>query len=204
MPFQRVPYTAEAALIFTYQGKIMQNRMNFEIITPPYDATYLGNLATAVDLWCETDYQPLISSDWSYLRTEVRGLDSEFDLVVVDDTSAGAGESVNSAYPANVCKAFTLRSGLTGRSARGRWFSMGLSAAFTLNTNRNTITTTYRDSMIAALEALIADAFVAGWVAVITSRYHDGEKRDEGLNFAIAEVGVSDLTTDSQRNRLPT
>jgi len=203
MAFQSVPNTAEMAFIFSADGNVMQNRINFECITDPYDATLLANLATAGDLWVDSDYLPAVSSDVQYLRTEVRGLNDEFDLVVVEDANAGFGGTVSAVYPLNVSKAFTLRSGLTGRSARGRFYTVGMTAGHTVNGSRTLITTAYRDAFINALTSLISDAFVAGWVMVVTSRYHNGVKRTSGLNFAISQVGVSDMTTDSRRDRLP-
>lgn len=202
MAFQPVENTAQIDIMFSYLGSVMQNSLHAEYLFGAYDQTALASLANAVDAWVVASYKPLVSNVINYDRVEVRGLAIENDLVEINLDGAGVGGVGVACLPLNVTKCISLRSGLTGRSARGRFYSIGMVETH-MATTRTIVTTTYESALIAALTALVSSVFAVNWVLVITSRWHNKVKRDEGVNFPVAEIISVNRTTDSMRSRLP-
>jgi len=102
--------------------------------------------------------------------------------------------------PSNVTWVATLRSAFTGRSARGRFYTMpftdlGLASI-------NAVTSTFATAIIAFLEDVQARVTTNGWEMVVVSRFHNKTPRDPGIFFPITDIVARNLLTDSQRGRL--
>jgi len=202
MPFQRVPYAVEVNWIWDYLGKPLQNSPNFQTTAVGYTVAAKQALASAVDSWVHTQMKPLVADDITYLRTEVRGLNTEFDTVEIDFDNAGPGFRVGAMNPLNVALSIKLGSGLTGRSARGRMFTFGSNEGDLNVANRQTFGVTYRNAWVLAIQTLFTAAAAMGWTPVVVSRFHEGVKRPEAITFAITQVVLADINVDSQRQRL--
>ena len=199
MTFQAVPNTVEAHIRCDMDGIPMENVFYFKRASA-YNQGQLDALADAIDAWVDSDFMPLKSNLTTYVQTYVKGLSAAIDLQSTNTDNAGAVGVKPYAQANNVSKAITLRSGFTGRSARGRSFQFGMVGSDLSDTN--TVTQAFVDDVIDALEALKVIIEALGWIWVIVSRYHNGVLRAEGLTTAVASFGVSNLTVDSQRNRL--
>jgi len=199
MAFQPAPNTVEVNPRFLGDGIPMENALTF-YRAGGYDLTSITALANAVQAWVVSDYLPLVNNLVTSNGTYVKGLGSAADVQYTAVTGIGTAGAVTSAMANNVTKAITLRSGLTGRSSRGRLFAIGLSA--TQLNGVATIEQTYVDDLVDALEALKVIVEALGWVWVIVSRYTNGAKRATAVNTPVNSFGVSDLTTDSMRGRL--
>lgn len=204
MAFQSVPDTAEIDMIFTLNGVAAQNVFYAER-AGGYVKADLDALAAQIDLQWDGTWKALQNGEVSYLRTEVRGLDVENDLVVTDNTSAGVGIKVGAALPNNVTFAVKKESGLSGRSARGRCFWIGVPTAELESTDENQIKAAYITSMVAAVDD-IREGIVAltGWTPVLVSRFQGGAKRTTGKTFPWISSTNVDTRVDTQRGRLPT
>jgi hypothetical protein len=201
MAFQSVLNTALLEYVYSRSGTINENTLHVER-PAGYDLTDLTSLADLLDARWVTSFKPLIGAGVTYLRTQLTGLESINDLTVSNSDGTGAGSAAGTLLPANVTKSITLRTGLTGRSARGRFYTVGMTTNH-LQADTNLITTAYRDAILAALNALRSDCLSLGWLVVVTSRITEGEVRPLGQNFSVTSFGVFDLTTDSRRDRLP-
>lgn len=199
MAFQSAPNTVEVNPRFVGDGVPMENAMTFSR-AGGYDLADITALADAVQAWVISDYLPLVNNLVTSTGTYVKGLEFAEDVQYTALTGAGTAGAVGSAMANNVTKAITLRSGLTGRSSRGRLFAVGLSA--TQLNGVASIEQSYVDDIIAALEALKVIIEALGWIWVIVSRYHNNAKRAVAVNFNVNAFGTSDLTTDSMRGRL--
>jgi len=199
MPFQSAPNTVEINPRFVGDGVPMENAITF-FRSGGYDLSDLTTLVDAVQAWVISDYLPLMNNLVTSTGTYGKGLEFEEDVQYTGVTGAGTAGGVANAQANNVTKAITLRSGLTGRSSRGRFFVIGLSSN-QLN-GVATIEQSYIDDIIEALEALKVIIEALGWVWVIVSRYKNNVKRTTAVNFAVNTFGTSDLTTDSMRGRL--
>lgn len=202
MAFQSVPGTAEAVVRIQLNGVISTNTFYFEQ-GGGYTQSDIDNLASLVDAWVDNEYLPLISADAAYLSTNVRGLENIVDLAAVDSTGAGVGGVAQKPLPANVTIAIKRETGLTGRSARGRVYIIGMPITW-LPTNENLVDPTLLTGMVAALNALRVDvAASSSWEEVVVSRYSNGVKRTTGVVFPVTTYINTDNTVDSQRGRLP-
>lgn len=200
MAFQTVPNTLEA---------VVQLLINSGEVTMTFYARYPGAygqaeadaLAEQMDLWADTELKPALSSSATYVGVLVRGLELLNDVFAFNNTNTGVGDVVSAPLPNNVAKAVARRSGLTGRSARGRvYFPLYLAA---LDANENFITAVTAADLVARLEEVSTYMAVAGGTEVIVSRYTAGAPRLFGVTFGVQDYAVTSLRVDSRRDRLP-
>jgi len=203
MPFQRVPFCAEADIIMTYQARILQNTPVFKWTAGLYTLANLQTLADVVGLWAHNSYKPLMDVDMVYASTEVHGLNAENDQVAISILNAGPGTAPGDMLPVNCTQCIKLSTGFTGRTARGRWFVIGMTDGHLNVANKDTTTTAFRTAWIVALDALRVNTLAAGWQWVIASRYHNGAKRTEATTLPVIFESFVNTEVDSQRGRLP-
>lgn len=105
--------------------------------------------------------------------------------------------------------AFTLRTGLSGRSFRGRIFAYGLTHTWN-GSSQNNVDSTVADDRVAGWTNLIGVS--AGWTpackwVVLSRRHKVGDtpnvERATGVGTPITGVGYSNLVLDFQRRRAP-
>lgn len=204
MAFQSVPDVAQVSIIFKQNGITMQN--SFYAHHPGgYSLANLEALAAEIDARVDGNFKVRQPIECEYLRTEVRGLDTENDLVAENSDNAGFGLDNADPLPNNVTFAIKKQSGLTGRSARGRAYWIGIPNDKLTASNENILTTAYVDFIVAAIDAMRTGIEVVGtWEAVLVSRFANGVKRTEGVTFPWVSTTFIDRTVDTQRGRLHT
>lgn len=199
MAFQSVPNTAEIVLTFGGSGATWVNVLH-AFKTSGYDETSLQALADVVDQWVVDEILPLMSSSHTYGSTVVRGLENLNDLEVIATAGAGVGLISSPPVPINAAAVVTLQTAFTGRSARGRVYFGGLSE------NQSNTSTSWAAGTVEAfrdaIAALIALLQAIDWVLSVVSRYSQGVKRTEGVNFAVTAAVARNNFVDSQRGRL--
>lgn len=201
MPFISVLNTAEAVIHGDLGGQGLANILHFEI-TGGYTQTDIDNLASLIDGEVGSNYLPLMNGNIIYTETTVRGLQNINDLHSVDATSTGTGTNSGNPLPANVSLCVTLRSALSGRSARGRFYAFPPGAG-ALQSSPNLFTSTYAAAVVTFLNGVAASAAAAGWSLVITSFIANKAPRLLGKNFLVTQIANRNLIADSQRGRLP-
>lgn len=200
MAFQAVPETAEVTVVY---------RQNLENITNSFHARLVGGyvladlvvLAAAVDVAIAANWLPIQTLDALYQRVEVRGLAVENDLFAENSDSSGAGADVIEGLPNNVTLSVKKTSGLTGRSARGRLYFMGIPSN-DLSTNENQWAAATVTAVEAAIEAVRVAITVTAWTPVIVSRFTGGLLRSVGVTFNWTGSVAVNINVDSQRGRL--
>lgn len=202
MAFQPVPDTVEVNMIFTQNGIIVQNVFYAER-SGGYSLLLLEDLAAAVDAQWQGTWRDQQPDEVAYLRTEVRGLATENDLIAIDDTSANNGTHVGDAMPNNVTLSVKKVSGLTGRSARGRTYWIGVPRTELTAADENEVEVAYVAEVVTSVDSIrIAIGGVSTWVPVLVSRFSNGVARSEGKTFPwIGTVSVNNRI-DTQRGRL--
>jgi hypothetical protein len=97
--------------------------------------------------------------------------------------------------------AVSWRTGITGRSFRGRTYHLGLSEAQYVG---STLEVTPAGLILTAYDALLTTInAISGNQMGVLSRYADKAPRVNGLLTPISNVEFVDLVLDSQRRRLP-
>jgi hypothetical protein len=199
MAFQPAPNCAEAVIRCTYGGKEVVNVLNF-FSTGGYTQSDLDNLAGEVDIYVGASYLPNLSPDLEYIETHVRGLANASDLEAHDNGSAGFGTAGGTSLPANVTLAIKMTTGFTGRSNRGRLYSLpNTDAALT---GPNMFNVTFATDIIAFLTSVQTGALSVGWNMVVLSRFTLGAPRTTATHRVITGFSYTDLKADSQRGRL--
>lgn len=201
MAFQPATNCAEVVVEGSQAGQQVVNTYYFR-----KDAAYtqedIDNLALAVDTWVGAVMLPLVSNQYSYIRTRVRGLTSAVDLASENNTSAGSGEQTGDSFPNNVALSVKRRSAFTGRAARGRVYWPGMTVN-QVELSTNTVTDAFVTLVLAALDALTEAAGEADWEAVILHRVSGGTPLAAAVIYTLVEWVVVDKVLDSMRRRLP-
>lgn len=200
MAFQSVPQCASIEIVFSAGGVTVENQLHAKF-SGDYVQSNLDDLAANVDVAVGTYYVPITHDFCTYLHTHVRGLTSIIDLEATDGTNTDTGPDSTGPKPNNVTLAISLRTGHTGRSARGRLYMVGLANDKFLNTNE--VETSYATAAIAMVGHIQTAISAAGWTMGIVSRFSGGVKRTTGIFTPITDIIVVNKVSDSQRGRLP-
>lgn len=174
-----------------------------------WTAAQLTTLVNAIDTWLTTGdgtNSPVnqMSNACTFTGIAARDLTTSTGPEVTKSI-AHVGTDVNGRVASGLSWALTLRTGLAGRSQRGRIFTIGLTTGAFDGTDKNLIATGHATATVNAYNALIAavSGAGAGWKLTVLSRFNNGAKRAAGVGTAITSVGYSDLWVDFQRRRSP-
>lgn len=199
MAYQRVPETVEVSVVFRNIGREVMN-LYYAKKVGGYSQADIDGLAAAVDN-VAPNFATIISLDDAYLRTDVRGLDSENDIVTTVNTSATSGSIASQPLPSNVSFVVTQRSGLTGRNAQGRVYCCCLPVAALAAEpygNEDRLDATHAAAWVGVVDAVrMAIENFGTWDPVLVSRYYQGAKRATAVTFPW-------ISSDARTNRVAT
>lgn len=202
MTFQSAPEIASIAIHGSSNGKQIANILHAKF-PGPYGASDITFLAASLITYVNTNYPPLMSPNLLFDDITVTGLNAINDFQAVSTLGASAGTAAGDPLPANNSLVCTLRSILTGRSARGRIFSFPTGTT-NLNASGGDL---YDTSYVTALETFWVGVSGAingsGWTHCILSRITGSAPRAVGIGFTVTSITVRNATADSQRRRLP-
>lgn len=207
MPFVPVTNTVLAELRMTADNQFVENTLYFEYLTLP-TLTEMTTLGQALIDWWDANIAPLIWIGVELREVVITALNSSTGLqATVVPATTQLGELNVSALPMNVSLTVSFRTGLRGRSFRGRNYIVGLVEG----------QTTAANEIVSATSAAFVDAYSllldfgqdigASWVVVSRFSGVDGNgdpiPRAAGVTTPITSVLVVDNIVDSQRRRLP-
>jgi len=206
MPFVPVPDTIEVDVNYILDGQVVQNTMYFESPTG-WDASSISAWLVEMRDLISSDLLPFLSSALELLELVGKLLDAASSIsATVTPPSPVSGSDINAAMPNHVSYTISFRTGLSGRSFRGRNYVPGLTAG---SVSGNVIDSTTRTGILDFYNTLLALATTEGYQMVVVSRYSgvdsngDPIPRVTGVTTPILSFGTADLTVDSQRRRLP-
>jgi hypothetical protein len=204
MPFQRVPETVQIAMVFEIQNVYVRN-LYYAQKPGGYNQADIDGLAAEIDNTMPPAFYSLMWQEDAYLETEVKGLDTEFDIASGAATPHAGSVATGRSLPLNVAFAVRQKSGLSGRSARGRVYIAGVlvnQVSFTAD-QQSYLTQTAADAWAAAVDGVrITIANYTTWDPVLVSRYHNGSKRAEAVVFPWIDTDYSSLKVATRRSRL--
>lgn len=199
MAFQAVPNTAEVDIRGTYFGQQVENTLYFTKDTP-FIMADLNDLAALVRSWYFEEVLPMQSSGYTFREVFAKGLDSVDSPSATDIAESGtAGGNSSPGMPGNVSIAISFRTGLAGRSFRGRNYFIGLAEE---EVTGNTVSSSQGTALQAAYNALLTVLSDTDFVWAVVSRVTAGAPRATGIATAVVTAVVTDLLIDSQRRRL--
>lgn len=203
MAFQAVPETVEIDRIYTLNGVLVQN-VYYAQLSGGYGQADIQALADKIDLVFPTTFVTEHPAEAIYVRTEVRGLADPNDIVAEQGLSNGPGTHPSVALPNNVTFSIKKTSGLTGRTARGRTFWIGVPTNILQAANENLVTGVWAAGVVADVDWIRTQIATVGlWEPVLVSRFLDKVKRPTGVTFPWTGTSNIDLQVDTHRGRMP-
>jgi hypothetical protein len=141
------------------------------------------------------------SSNIELMNVYIRELSTQNGIILDFPVSpAIAGARANSVLPMHTTLAVKHRTGVAGRSYRGRTYFIGLCEGDVIG---DFVATARGDTIRAALQDLRVDASNAGtFVQVVISRQLNGVPREIGVGTQILGTVLEDYRVDTQRRRL--
>jgi hypothetical protein len=186
--------------IYVWNGIICENQVHVlgvEDFTPET----LLTLWTTSQTWWNQYMKPLAHTSLSLTRIKCKAQYAP-DAPVLDEAVLPpiAGTDAGFFVPNNVSFALKLATGLAGRSARGRWYAVGLTGNQVLN--GVSLKTNYASTYVVALNALKQAYAAQGFTLCITSYRTNNAWRAEAVSWPVSGILYTDVNLDSQRRRL--
>lgn len=200
MPF--IPATDGYRAAVTYENTAGNQAVNvfwFRDAGGGDETTRAGVLTSIMADWLQTHWASVANIDWTAVNAEARGWSQEvagYDVQPLDIPGTLTGEPL----PSEVTIAISHRTGLTGRSMRGRTYHVGIGES---NTTGDYISDGYRINLINAYAALISMAMVFDFTWVVASFVTNGAPRVGAVLTPITQVVIVDTIVDSMRKRKP-
>jgi len=196
-----VPATVKASWFYTLNGEPAMNRMHIGVAATLPSAGDCATIASAMANWWLTNCVGLVPPVMSLRAVEVisiaeaNGPQATFSAGLPTPGTHNFGS-----MPGNCSFCVSLRTGLTGRSARGRWYWAGLCEDQVLDNTVNSGTIT---SIVGAIDNLLTTITALSAFPVIVSYISGGVPRPGGpVKFIITDALATDNIVDSQRGRL--
>jgi hypothetical protein len=202
MPFQPVPNGASAVIHATLDGETCDTTLGFSLnAAGPVAPAALAALATGLVNYWTSNQLAILPVEYVFNRIDLRAEDVEFGPQSETTGFAGAtGSLVGNIMPNNVTLAIAFRTGLAGRTNRGRnyWPSFLESEV-----NGQRVSAAKIGAILGAYSGMLGpDSIAAGWTWSVLSR-KELVPGGPGRAVGVTTVSVRDNVIDSQRRRLP-
>lgn len=201
-----VPHAVKVAMRYLVDGLPMYNVLN--VLCPgPASPADLTAIAGVFQAWWNAELRPSLSGAQQWLGADLYALDGPGSPVLVYNNSGVlTGSLAGGVYPPNVSICVSFKTGLSGRSYRGRLYMPGMP-------NVAPVSGGFTDAGSVAFwlprfDAIRTRLVAAGYQLCIVSLYSgtnpDGSKHERPVGIATPVITVSmDRRVDSQRRRLP-
>jgi hypothetical protein len=201
MAFVPVPNTALVEAIYQLDSQICENTLYFEFASGAPTGADLADLVEAVNSAIRTSILPFLTTVTQLLRVVGTLLDVADAIQFTSVTSLpAAGGVASETMPNSSAACISFRTGLTGRSFRGRNYILGIPVG---NVTQNTLNSDWTALMVTGWNSIGSAAFDIGWNWVAVSRVSGGLDRAEGVTTPISAVLFTDNIIDTQRRRGP-
>lgn len=201
MPFVAVPATVKASFFYTLNGQPAMNRIHIGVPPSLPSEGLCEDTAVAMFNWWDGNAKASVGLGMSLREINVQSIAEQNGPQ--STFSAGlplAGTHSSPMMPGNVAFAVSLRTGLTGRSARGRWYWCGLTED---QVTDNELISGAVTTIVGAIDNLLSAIIALGFTPVIVSYQSGGGPRVGGpVKFIINDALAVDAVVDSQRGRL--
>jgi len=200
MAFVPAPNIVMVEIVALKDGQIIENRFHVDVLHVPTDAD-LGAIQPVVTAWISASYAPLLPAEVTITGLKLTSLHVQNGPFRTVSLSV-AGTQTGGAMPNEVTLCVSLRSAVRGRSARGRWYLLGVPKSAMATENR--VSTTYRNAAVGALQTLItALGAISAPMMVVSYRNNNAPRVGGPVYFLILFSVTTDDVVDSQRRRRP-
>lgn len=202
MAFQPVPDVIE--LFAEYRmpsGALVGNRLHVRDLQAGITGVRISDALDVYQNWFGSGgIRNWTSTEVSLVRLNGRDLTTE--IGPVEDRPIAppvAGTGASPALPAHTTIALSLRTGLAGRSARGRLYICGMAENMVVN---DFVTTAAGNALLAAYQVLRTSFLAADFAWSVVQRVANGVPLSNGIDRPITNLLFVDLRVDTQRRRL--
>lgn len=200
MPFVAAPNIVEVEILGLKDGQQIENRVMVNVHAAPTSALLIA-VEAIVRQWTIDFYVPLLPDTVSITGFKLTD-QSAVDGIFLQTAASITGSQVGAAMPNEVTYCLSLRTASRGRSARGRFFVLGLTETQRLGQNR--VTAAYRAALATAGDSLVGALATAGYHWSIVSYISGGIPRPGGpVYYLVTNTTTTDDILDSQRRRRP-
>lgn len=200
MPFVAAPNIVMAEFLAQKDGQLIENRVHVNMLAEPTLAS-MGTLSTALISWLTADYANRLPQEVNITALKLTSLHTQNAVQLTTPLNI-VGVVAGGAMPNEVSYCVSLRTGFIGRSARGRFYILGVPTG--VMTLQNRINSAYRTNITNTVAALRTTISATGFLQVIVSFVSNGVPRPGGpVYFVVASATTTDDIVDSQRRRRP-
>jgi hypothetical protein len=202
MPFVPAPNICEVEMRATRNNQQVENRIMVDMLAAP-TAPAMQDLADIAWAWWASRYAPVLSNECNLREVVVTDLSLQNGLQVTYAPATNVIGAINTgALPNEVSVCVSLRTGVRGRSARGRFYTLSVCGDQMANSNEISVVA---DGLISsAVAQLITDIRTSGVEPVIVSYVNNKVPRPGGpVYFSITGVTITDRIVDSMKRRKP-
>jgi hypothetical protein len=200
MPFIPAPGVAQVNIRARYLDIPMENVLSFTTGEDPATPSVLLDLVSQMASSWTANIMPNISNRYILTEIHARDLSIQAGAIATDTTVAGqAGAQAGAALPGNVAFCVSLRTGLAGRSFRGRTYFAGLTEPEVTENELNPIRAA---AFVDGLDGVRLDLLSGGFQLVIVSRQFNNVPRTTAVSTPVSAVLSIDNIVDTQRRRL--
>jgi len=201
MAFVPAPQIVMAEIRARFAGQSIENRVMVDVLAPVTPAL-VDDVANIVDVWAQAQYFPVLPTRVvlnSVVATDMSAQDGAQHTITPEATVTGGLAA--EVMPNETTFCIGLKSNSRGRSARGRFYVLGLARP---DVTDNDLSAVRANSFVAALNDLIDRITTAGWRLVVVSYISNGVPRAGGpVYYEIVNATFSDLVVDSMKSRKP-
>lgn len=200
MPFVPAPNIIQVEILASKDGALIENRFHVNVFHQPTTSDFTA-LAALMTTWLSNDYAAQLPADVTITGLQMTSLHSQ-NAIQSNVALNIVGGLALPAMPNETTYCVSLRSAFIGRSARGRFYVLGLARVSVSTTNR--VSAGYRTAITAALQDLINDIAGLSYAFTIVSYINNNAPRPGGpVYFVVATATTTDDVVDSQRRRRP-
>jgi len=200
MDYIPVPNTVQVDMFQLWDGQAVENVLHFQP-TPTVNPILMNDLAAHLVTWWNANIKPNVPTNLQLSAIKLTDLTTQTGTVITYGTGLPiVGTNASPSLPNNCALVITKRTGLRGRSFRGRIYQPGMiEGAVTGNSVAASYVTTFVNAY-----GLIRNFSVGAtpWDMVVVSRKQGGQWLVVGETNDVTTF-TSDGVIDSQRRRLP-
>lgn len=205
MAFIPCPNTIEAQLVYTMELEPCENVYHMSYSSTPTQSS-LTTLAGVFTAWETAHGSQHRSTQCALHVVRLRDIASASGQELIFSVSpAITGINASDPLPNNCTIATAMRTGLAGRSNRGRGFWIGMTDSMV---SANSVVSSIQTAILGDYAALLSALGTNGTPLVVLSKYHGTDSngkpipRSAGVTTPVISFSM-DVTMDSQRRRLP-
>lgn len=205
-PFVPAAGTIQVDLRFRLDDQWLSNTFYASKIVGTPTSAEMATLGSLVVGWYTNDYRNQLPTAVTLNEIYLRDISQQSGPILsVTSTLPLAGALTGQVLPNNVTFTVSLRTGLAGRSYRGRIYVTGIRFADVASSEPNSLVAARANGIVASWNALRNALLVnlQPYQMCVVSRYTNLAPRTTAVVTPVTNVLAVDRVLDSQRRRLP-